>query len=145
MLDPTGQYLVAAGFETGNLTSYRIDQDKGRVIGAVLAGLHRGIVAGTAPPLPDDVCEATPLAGTEALHAPHPGVVAFLAAPGDHVVAGQVLAHVVDPLSNRTTPVHASIDGVLYARHSLRWATANLELCRVAGKTPIRAGNLLSP
>ena len=106
---------------------------------------HRGIVAGTAPPLPDAVCEATPLAGTEALHAPHPGVVAFLAAPGDHVVAGQVLAHVVDPLSNRTTPVHASIDGVLYARHSLRWATANLELCRVAGKTPIRAGNLLSP
>ena len=106
---------------------------------------HRGIIAGVAPAMPDDSCQATPLAGTEALHAPHSGVVAFLAAPGDQVVAGQVLAHVVDPLSNRTTPVHASIDGVLYARHSLRWATANLELCRVAGKTPIRSGNLLSP
>jgi uncharacterized protein len=34
---------------------------------------------------------------------------------------------------------------MLYARHSLRWATANLELCRVAGHAAIRSGNLLSP
>ena len=58
---------------------------------------------------------------------------------------GQTLAHVIDPIANRSTPVVASIDGVVYARHNLRWATANLELCRVAGKTPIRSGNLLSP
>jgi hypothetical protein len=38
-----------------------------------------------------------------------------------------------------------SIDGVLYARHNLRWATAGMEVCRVAGHTPIRSGNLLSP
>jgi predicted deacylase len=106
---------------------------------------QRGIVAGEAPPLPPALCDATPLAGTEALHAPHPGVVAFVAAPGDAIAAGDTLAHVIDPLSNRSTPVIASIDGVLYARHSLRWATANLELCRIAGATPIRAGNLLSP
>lgn len=106
---------------------------------------HRGIIAGEAPPVPQARCVATPLAGTEALHAPHSGVIAFLVEPGEQVVPGQVLAHVIDPLSNRSTPVQASIEGVVYARHSLRWATANLELCRVAGHTPIRSGNLLSP
>jgi uncharacterized protein len=106
---------------------------------------HRGVIAGMPPPLPVAPCGATPLAGTESLHAPHPGVVDFGVTPGERVTAGQVLAHVIDPLSNRSTPVKASIDGVVYARHSLRWATADLELCRVAGETPIRTGNLLSP
>lgn len=106
---------------------------------------HRGIVAGEPGALPTHRCEATPLTGTEALHAPHSGVVAFAVAPGERVVAGQTLAHVVDPLGNRSTPVQSAISGVVYARHSLRWATANLELCRVAGATPIRSGNLLSP
>ena len=36
-------------------------------------------------------------------------------------------------------------DGVIYARHNLRWATSGMEICRVAGATPIRSGNLLSP
>ena len=106
---------------------------------------HRGIVAGPAPALPAPLCEATPLAATESLHAPHPGVIDFAVSPGDTIHKGQTLAHVIDPLSNRSTPVVASTDGVLYARHILRWATANLELCRVAGRTPMRSGNLLSP
>ncbi|MEZ5705270.1 MAG: succinylglutamate desuccinylase/aspartoacylase family protein [Burkholderiaceae bacterium] len=106
---------------------------------------HRGLVAGSPPALPEAQCEATPLSGTASLHAPHSGVIAFQVAPGATVQVGQTLALVVDPLGNRTTPVVSPIDGVLYARHSLRWATANLELCRVAGTTPIRSGNLLSP
>ncbi|EWS63826.1 hypothetical protein Y695_02941 [Hydrogenophaga sp. T4] len=34
---------------------------------------------------------------------------------------------------------------MVYARHNLRWATSGMEICRVAGATPIRSGNLLSP
>jgi hypothetical protein len=41
--------------------------------------------------------------------------------------------------------VTASINGVMYARHNLRWATTGFELCRIAGREPIRSGNLLSP
>ena len=106
---------------------------------------HRGIVAGQPVPLPEPSCEATPLTATEALHAPHPGVIDFAVKPGDHVVEGQTLAHVIDPLTGRSTAVTASTDGVVYARHNLRWATANLELCRIAGVKPMRTGNLLSP
>jgi uncharacterized protein len=106
---------------------------------------HIGIINGQAPALPEARCNPTPLAGTEALRAPHPGVVVFAVEPGERVHAGQTLAHVVDPLAGLSTPVVSSVDGVLYARHSLRWATANLELCRVAGQAAIRSGNLLSP
>ena len=106
---------------------------------------HVGVLGGPAPELPSALCDATPLAGTESLHAPHPGVIAFVAQVGDVVQAGQTLAHVIDPLTPRTTPIQSSIDGVVYARHNLRWATSGMEICRVAGATPIRSGNLLSP
>ena len=106
---------------------------------------HRGVLAGGPVAMPEPLCEATPLTGTEVLRAPHPGVIDFVAKPGEPVVNGQTLAHVINPLTGQSTAVAASADGVLYARHNLRWATANLELCRVAGKTPIRFGNLLSP
>jgi predicted deacylase len=105
----------------------------------------RGVLAGPAPALPPAQCTPTPLAGTEDLHAPHPGVVAFCVQPGDVVQPGQVLAHVVDPLNRRRTAITPRIGGVVYARHNLRWATTGMEICRVAGNTPIRSGNLLSP
>ena len=106
---------------------------------------HRGIVAGIAPALPAPLCEATPLAGTDSLHAPHSGVIDFAVQPGDHVRKGQTIAHVIDPIANRSSEVVAGTDGVVYARINLRWATTHLELCRIAGKTPMRSGNLLSP
>jgi uncharacterized protein len=106
---------------------------------------HAGVLSGPAPALPDGLCEPTPLAGTESLHAPHPGVIDFVASVGECVAAGQLLARVVDPLTPRETEIRSSVAGIVYARHNLRWATSGLELCRVAGPTPIRSGNLLSP
>ena len=117
-------------------------QDSQAIVGYLR---HSGVLAGPAPALPEPLCEATPLAGTESLHAPHAGVIVFAADVGDVVQAGQLLARVVDPLSGQATPIHSAIAGVVYARHNLRWATTGLELCRVAGRTPIRSGNLLSP
>lgn len=64
---------------------------------------------------------------------------------GDKVGSGQLLARIVDPLTPHETEVRSSIEGIVYARHNLRWATTGMEICRIAGKTPIRFGNLLSP
>ena len=103
------------------------------------------VVAGTPPTPPSAACEPTPLAGTEAVRAPHAGVIAFVCQPGDAVRAGQLLAEVIDPLTGQATAVTSGIEGTVYARHNLRWATAGFELCRIAGREPIRSGNLLSP
>jgi hypothetical protein len=54
--------------------------------------------------------------------------------------ANQLLRHVD---CWRHVEIRSSIDAD--ARHNLRWATAGMEVCRVAGSTPIRSGNLLSP
>lgn len=106
---------------------------------------HLGVLTGPAPALPAAQCEPTPLAGTEASLAPHPGVIDFVVSVGEKVEADQLLARIVDPLTPRETEVRSSVKGIVYARHNLRWATAGMEICRVAGKNPIRFGNLLSP
>lgn len=105
----------------------------------------QAVLSGTPAEAPSARCAATPLSGTESVLAPHSGVVAFACQPGEVVHAGQLLAEVVDPLSGHGSAVTAGINGVLYARQGLRWATAGFELCRIAGREPIRSGNLLSP
>jgi hypothetical protein len=105
----------------------------------------QAVVSGSPAEPPPAQCEATPLAGTESVLAPCSGVIAFACQPGDVVRAGQLLAEVIDPLSGKSAAVTSGIDGMVYARHNLRWATAGLELCRIAGREPIRSGNLLSP
>lgn len=113
---------------------------------AIVAYLrHVGVLSGPIPALPEAACTPTPLAGTECLHAPHAGVIVFAAEVGSEVYAGQVLARVIDPLSGQETAVCSSIQGLLYARHNLRWATTGMEICRIAGSAPVRSGNLLSP
>ena len=106
---------------------------------------ERGVLAGPVPALPPALCEPTPLTATDDLHAPHPGVIVFHRQVGDMVTTGDVLAHIVDPINQRRTPLATRTDGVVYARHNLRWATTGMEVCRVAGATPLRSGNLLSP
>jgi predicted deacylase len=123
--------------------STKLAQQDARAIYAFLQ--TERLVSGTPAEAPPAQCDATPLAGTESVLAPHSGVIAFAAQPGDAVRAGQLLAEVVNPLSGHSTAVVAGIDGLLYARQGLRWATAGFELCRIAGREPIRSGNLLSP
>ncbi len=106
--------------------------------------VHLGVVAGTPPALPPLACEPTPLAGTEVLTAPHSGVLTYLRLPGDDIAAGDVVAEVIHPVTGQTTPICASVNGVLYTRHIVRWATTGLDVGKVSGKHPLRSGYLLS-
>lgn len=106
---------------------------------------YRGLIAGDAPRLPELAHRATPLAGSEDVHAPHAGLLYFLREPGDWIEAGQPVAEMLDPFANRTTPVHASVSGVLYGRIRERYVTANRILCRIAGDVAFRSGPLLAP
>lgn len=94
---------------------------------------------------PAALCLPTPLAGSQYLLAPCAGVVSFQRQPGDRVQAGDVIARVVNPLTGESQSVCSEADGVLYARHHLRWATTGMELAKISGTTPRRTGALLGP
>lgn len=96
-----------------------------------------------APVLPAARCQATPLAGSQTLHAPAPGVVVFAAAVGQVLQAGELVAEIIDPLSGQTHRVVAGVAGPLYARIRERYALAGAELGKIAGATAFRTGELL--
>lgn len=114
---------------------------------AVLAYLaHTGILRAPAPVLPDLPCSPTPLAGSQTLRSPVPGLVAFLVEPGQRVRSGQAVAEIIDPTAARASRVQrvcAEVDGVFYARVCDRYVQAGGELGKVAGAVPFRSGPLL--
>ena len=103
-----------------------------------------GAVRGTQrAPLPALACQPTPMAGSQTLHAPTPGVVVFAAQVGQLLQAGDLVAEIIDPLSQHTHRVLAGVAGVLYARIRDRYVHAGGELGKIAGATPFRTGDLL--
>ena len=105
---------------------------------------HAGLVAGTAPALPSPKCEATPLAGSQTVKSPVPGMVVFAAKPGDRLNVGDLVAEVIDPIANTTYSARAEVAGVMYARLRDRYVIANDDLANIAGSKPFRTGYLLS-
>jgi predicted deacylase len=105
---------------------------------------HTGAIAGQkAPEVPRAKCQPTPLAGSETVKAPSPGLVVFAAQVGDRLRKGDLVAEVIDPINNHTHRVLAGVDGVLYARIRDRFISRGGELAKIAGATPFRTGQLL--
>ncbi|KIG06752.1 succinylglutamate desuccinylase/aspartoacylase family protein [Caballeronia concitans] len=106
---------------------------------------HAGLIAGDAPEPPALRHPATPLAGCDYVHSPVSGVILHSRDLGDHVRAGDTVAEILDPLDDRLVPLIAQTDGVLYARHWTRFATAGMLVARIAGEGAARHGDLLVP
>jgi len=112
---------------------------------AIIAFLqHRGVIAGTAPALPELRYPATPLAGSDSLLAPHPGVVHYHLQSGTIVAAGDAIADIVDPVNDRVTTLRASRPGMLYATESRHYAITGQWLAKVATPESFKTGKLLS-
>ncbi|MES2951233.1 MAG: succinylglutamate desuccinylase/aspartoacylase family protein [Pseudomonadota bacterium] len=95
------------------------------------------------PPVPAALCQVTPLAGSETLHAQAAGVVVFAAQVGQVLQVGDLVAEVIDPITNQTQRVLAGVAGPLYARIRDRYITAGGELGKIAGAKAFRTGELL--
>ncbi|NWD06011.1 succinylglutamate desuccinylase/aspartoacylase family protein [Pseudomonas gingeri] len=106
---------------------------------------HFGVIDGDIAPLPELPYPATPLAGVEPVATPVGGLLVFSALPGQYLEAGQLIAEVIDPITDRVTPIHCSTAGLLYARSLRRMATAGMVVAHVAGREAYRSGYLLSP
>ncbi|MFY8042927.1 MAG: succinylglutamate desuccinylase, partial [Rhodoferax sp.] len=102
------------------------------------------VLSCAAPPsIPAALCQATPLAGSQTLHTPVPGVVVYCADIGQTLRAGDLVAEVIDPVADTTHRVEAGVDGVFYARVRDRYAMSGAEIGKIAGATPFRTGPLL--
>jgi uncharacterized protein len=114
---------------------------------AILAYLaHLRVLDGAAPTIPAPSCQPTPLAGSETLHSPVPGMVVFRARPGDTLAVGDLVAEVIDPTAPGASRVHrvcAGVAGVLYATVGERYCVAGGEIGKIAGAKPFRTGPLL--
>ena len=84
-----------------------------------------------------------PLAGTETLFAPSPGVVVFAVAPGQTLAAGDLVAEIIDPIEGSVARVVAGVDGLFFARIRDRYITTGGELGKIAGSQAFRTGELL--
>lgn len=98
---------------------------------------RRRVLSGDPGPLPEALCEATPLAGVERLTAPVAGVLAFHRRPGDRVRAGDLVAEVVVPGRSRH-PLHAGADGILYSRPIIKLAAAGEDIAAIAGARALK-------
>lgn len=114
---------------------------------ALLAYLrHLGVLAAgiEGPPTPPALpCAATPLAGSQTLHSPVPGVLVFVAKLGAMLRQGDRVAEVIDPVSGQVTPLLAGVEGVFYARVTGRFVHSGEEVGKIAGARPFRSGPLL--
>ncbi|MCK9799722.1 succinylglutamate desuccinylase [Pseudomonas chlororaphis] len=106
---------------------------------------HFGAIDGQAPPLPELPYPATPLAAVEPVATPQGGLLVFSVLPGEYLEAGQEVAQIIDPITDRVTPVHCQNAGLLYARSLRRMATAGMVVAHIAGQQAYRTGYLLSP
>lgn len=106
---------------------------------------RRGLVAGDPGKMPRLLCEATPLDAMQQVRAPAEGLISYRARLGDTVRAGDVIADIIDPLG-AVTPVPATTDGLLFARHSQTYAWVGKVIGKVAGAVPLaeRTGLLLT-
>jgi predicted deacylase len=106
---------------------------------------HLGAVDVAPPPLPKPRAAPTPLESTEALEAPHAGILVYRAEIGARVAAGTPIADIVDPSIPVSTTVAAGSDGVFFARAATRFVAAGQRIGKIAGTALERSGALLSP
>ena len=104
----------------------------------------QGVISGAPAALPPARCEATPLAGSMPVNAPHGGVIVYLREPGAVVSAGERVADLVEPMTGLVTPLLSPVDGVFYARETRRFVPAGAGVLRVAGREALRQGKLLT-
>jgi uncharacterized protein len=105
----------------------------------------RGAIACEPAALPRLLAPATPLAAVEPVTAPVGGLLVFCAVPGQYLEADELIAEIIDPVSNSVTPVRNRQPGLMYARSLRRMATAGMLVAHVAGTQACRSGYLLQP
>lgn len=103
---------------------------------------RRGVILGDPGPVPQALCEPTPLEGTDLIYAPAAGIVVYRKQLGDWVEAGEVVAELVDPLAVSAelarTPLISKATGLFFAHMGDRMVAPGAALAKVSGATVLK-------
>ena len=107
-----------------------------------------GIVAGAHGPLPSAKCKLTPLLGVDHVRAPQAGILIHKIEIGDHVLAGDVVAQLMDPLADLDQcllDITTRTTGIVYNRTDQRMLGFGDQIMCVAGEKVLhrKPGELL--
>jgi len=111
---------------------------------------RRGLIDGSAPPLPELINPATPLTGVDYVTADAPGIIIYLKDIGERIAKGETIARIVNPLPAEDAPgiveVISKNDGLLFSRTVDRFARPGRIIAKIAGSKPLSEteGNLLT-
>jgi hypothetical protein len=128
-----------------------ISDDFGRAdAGALFTFLQkRGAIAGQAGNIPPARCSATMLDACDVVRSPSAGILAYRAALGQQLRAGDVIAEVIDPLADdqakARTAIRCQTDGRMLSRKLLKLVVTGESIAKVVGskKLAYRQGLLL--
>ncbi len=110
---------------------------------------RRGLIEGDPGPLPEPLCDATPLQATDSLRSPVAGIVRYRVALGAQVKTGDLIAEVLDPgqpdLTKANTPIIARNNGLILSRRLDKYVYSGGTVAKVVGTEPLphRQGYLL--
>ncbi|MBF9235414.1 succinylglutamate desuccinylase/aspartoacylase family protein [Microvirga alba] len=102
---------------------------------------RRGVLAGDPGPLPDALCQGTPVDAVDHVRSPVPGIIVHKVALGDKVKEGQVVAEIVSPdapLDAPRTVLRARTDGIVFGRLFSRIARPGTAFLSIAGTDPAK-------
>lgn len=97
---------------------------------------HRGAIAGVVPEIP----QLLPFSAGEIVNAPASGLLLLLRQPGEWVTKDEVVAEIIDPLTDTVKAVRAKAGGIIYASRRTPFVTLGAEVMKIAGKTPYAGG-----
>jgi predicted deacylase len=99
--------------------------------------VSQGAIKDVHRPVPESLCEPTPLEAQIYLKSPHTGIVLYHRECGDQVKKGDVVAEILDPLKSPAearTEIVSSIDGIIMSRSDQRLLGPGQNIMAVVGK-----------
>ncbi|HAT1618872.1 TPA: succinylglutamate desuccinylase/aspartoacylase family protein [Raoultella planticola] len=105
---------------------------------------YRGVLAGARPSVPQQETLMLPFSGGEIVTAPASGILVPLKQPGEWVSADEVVAEIIDPLTDMIQSVRPQIGGLIYASRRAPFVTFGAEVMKIVGKQPYAGGGGLA-
>ncbi|CRY07483.1 succinylglutamate desuccinylase/aspartoacylase family protein [Yersinia enterocolitica] len=105
---------------------------------------HRGAIAGVVPEIPQREVVMLPFSAGEIVNAPASGLLLLLRQPGEWVTKDEVVAEIIDPLTDTVKAVRATAGGIIYASRRTPFVTLGAEVMKIAEKTPYAGGGGLA-